>query len=133
MTSVDLNYFYRMVQFEVGVRYTNEILRFTLPENVFVGCDFEGFGIWCRYASLLFSNITWNTDDVYVSVSKLLLRVCLYASRPALVLFRDHLYSKTMHLVHVVKSQLWFYPIAKRPLLIKDHFLFPAWPPSILP
>ena len=55
-------------QFEVGRAYTGELLRFNLPMRQYRACDFYGFGIWCRYASQLFTNITWNSD-IFVSDS----------------------------------------------------------------
>ena len=58
----------RRVQFELNRRYTDETLRFTLPVK-YRACDFEGFGIWCRYANQLFTNITWDNDAIFVSTN----------------------------------------------------------------
>ena len=54
-------------RFELGRVYAGETFRFSLPEKQFRACDFGGFGIWCRFANLLFTGITLNFDDIFVS------------------------------------------------------------------
>ncbi len=46
-----------MGQFELGRSYLGERLRFNVPEGHRT-CDYGAFGIWCRYASQLFTAVT---------------------------------------------------------------------------
>ncbi|XP_064398584.1 uncharacterized protein LOC135345151 [Halichondria panicea] len=47
----------RTGQFEVGRRYLGETLIFQVPDGHRT-CDYGAFGIWCRYASQLFTAVT---------------------------------------------------------------------------
>ena len=46
--------------------YNNETLSIILPDK-YRACDFEGFGLWCRYDNVLFTSITWMNAEVFVS------------------------------------------------------------------
>ena len=62
-------------QFDLDVAYRtgDGHYRFTLRENQYRACDFEGFGIWCHIFSVHFATITWNNTDIFVRYFSLLI------------------------------------------------------------